>query len=166
MKIYSEIYDLQEFSPWSNAKHTWEKIIEADKGEEFIQHLDCIYPEGVTESQLNDLLWFEEEWCYELVNLNKWGVEPVHAEDFVGESIQIQKAIEEAINDYIKSDNNTEGYTEGDFDDLDASYFEDAVDEWLEENYCEETDYDTLAEKWLNDVGRGHIKDAVEQWFD
>ena len=166
MKIYTEIYELSDFTPWSEATKTWDKIIMADKEEEFIQRLDDIYPDGIDETTLNDLLWFEEEWCYELLGLNKWGVEPVQADEFIGESEKIQEAIEEAINDYIKSDDNTEGYTEDDFEDLDAYHFEQEIDDWLAENQGDETDYDTLAEKWLDDVGRGHIKDAVEQWFD
>lgn len=163
MKLYYEIYDLAHFSPWSGATDTYDKIIEAGKEEEFIQRLDDIYPDGLTESQLNDLLWFEEEWCYELVGLNKCGVEPIKADEFIGESEQIQDAIDEAIEEYLEEHDDC---TADDFEDLDAWHFEGEIDDWLEDNQEDETDYDTLAAKWLDDVGREHIKDAVEHWFE
>lgn len=163
MKLYDEIYDLTDFEAWSEAVHTKDNIIYADKGEEFIQRLDDIYPEGVTQTQLNDLLWFEDEWCYELVGLNKCGVEPIKADEFIGESEQIEDAISEAIDEYLESNDDC---TLEDFEELDAWHFEGEIDDWLEDNQEDETDYDTLAAKWLDDVGREHIKDAVEHWLE
>ena len=163
MKLYDDIYNLKQLTPWSGAEYAYEKIIEADKGEEFIQQLDDIYPDGISETQLNDLLCFEAEWCFELVGLNAWGVEPVHADEFIGDSEQIQDAIDEAIEEYLEEH---EERTADDFYGLDAYHFEQEIDDWLEDNQGEETDYDTLAEKWLDDVGREHIKDAVNMWLD
>ena len=163
MKVYNEIYDLSEFSAWSGGEDTYDKIIQAGKGEEFIQLLDDVYPDGMTDDQLNDLLWFEAEWCFELVGLNAWGVEPVQADEFIGESEQIQDAISEAIEEYLEEH---EERTADEFYGLDSYHFEQEIDDWLEDNQGEETDYDTLAEKWLDDVGREHIKDAVNMWLD
>ena len=30
-----------------------------------------LYPDGLTETQLNDLLWFEEDWIFETLGISK-----------------------------------------------------------------------------------------------
>lgn len=76
MKITKEIYDLADFDAWSEAVSAKEKIVEAGKGEAFMSELEALYPEGIDEGNLNDLLWFDEEFCFELVGLDKDGNEP------------------------------------------------------------------------------------------
>lgn len=71
--LRKEIYDLGEFNPWSGANHAWGKIIGAGLGEEFIQELSRICPEGIDEDDLNDMLWFDEEYCFSLIGLDKDG---------------------------------------------------------------------------------------------
>lgn len=70
MKLYKEISDLSEFSPWSGAVETCERIINSGKGELFIAMLDDIYPDGMEDGALNDLLWFDPEFCFELVGID------------------------------------------------------------------------------------------------
>lgn len=166
MKIYTEIYELSDFTPWSEATKTWDKIIEADKDEEFIQRLDDIYPEGLSETQLNDLLWFEEEWCYELVGLNQWGVEPKDGSDVINGSDLIQYALEDAIEEYKTHNTREDGTAFGvfDFDGIDEWDFESDLDEWLAENQEEETDEDALAQSWLDQGGRQKIDEAIEKY--
>lgn len=166
MKIYTEIYELSDFTPWSEATKTWDKIIEADKDEEFIQRLDDIYPDGMSKTQLNDLLWFEEEWCYELVGLNQWGVEPKDGSDVINGSDLIQYALEDAIEEYKTYNTREDGTAFGvfDFDGLDEWDFESDLDEWLAENQKEETDEDALAQSWLDQGGRQKINEAIEEY--
>jgi len=71
MRIIKEISSLTEFKPWSGAVDTFKRIIECDKEEEFASMIDNIYPEGITETQLNDILWFEEAWCYEILGISE-----------------------------------------------------------------------------------------------
>lgn len=71
MIIKQEINDLDRFQPWSGAVDTFYTIVNAGKGEQFINELEILYPDGITETQLNDLLWFESDWCLELVGLNE-----------------------------------------------------------------------------------------------
>ena len=56
MKITKEITDLSEFEAWRGATDNWQKIIDAGKGEEFITALEDLYPDGIDEEALNDLL--------------------------------------------------------------------------------------------------------------
>lgn len=70
MKIYSDLYNLEDFTPWSGAVDTHKKICDANMGEAFMSMLDDLFPDGMTKTQLNDLLWFDPEWCLQLVGLD------------------------------------------------------------------------------------------------
>lgn len=82
--------DLQNFEAWSGAKDTLERIQREGKCDLLEQILEDTYPEGMTETELNDLLWFESETVYEWLD--------IRSEE------QIKKEIEEAeeeLNDKI-----------------------------------------------------------------
>ena len=70
MKITSEI-KINIFKAWSRAKDTLNKLIELDKCDELEFILDDLYPNGLTETQLNDILWFEDEWIYETLGIEE-----------------------------------------------------------------------------------------------
>ena len=74
--------DLNRFEAWSGAKETLERIQCEGKCGLLEQILDDIYPDGMTETELNDLLWFESETVYEWLG--------IRSEE------QIKKEIEEA----------------------------------------------------------------------
>ena len=60
---------LEEFQTWSGATHTKRIIIEYDKEREFEQYIEENYPEGIDETELNDLLWFEDEFLFNLLEI-------------------------------------------------------------------------------------------------
>lgn len=68
MKIHSEI-TLENFEAWSGAKDTQARIIEEGMAKQFDALIEELYPEGLTETQLNDILWFEDEWIYETLGI-------------------------------------------------------------------------------------------------
>lgn len=68
MKIISET-TLKNFRAWAGAVETQEKIIDAGKADEFDRMMEDLYPDGFTDTQLNDILWFEEEWIYETLGI-------------------------------------------------------------------------------------------------
>ena len=70
MKITSEM-SLKNFKAWSGAKDTLNKLIELDKCDELEFILEDLYPNGLTETQLNDILWFEDEWIYETLGIEE-----------------------------------------------------------------------------------------------
>lgn len=57
--------DLERFEAWSGGKRTLERVIDEGKCGLLEQMLEELYPEGMTETQLNDLLWFDSESVYE-----------------------------------------------------------------------------------------------------
>ena len=76
MKVYKEITSLLEFTPWSGAIETYNKLIKAGKAEEFVDKFEQVFAgQDVSETDINDILWFEPETCYELVGLDKDGNE-------------------------------------------------------------------------------------------
>ena len=70
MKITSEM-NLKNFKAWSGAKDTLNKLIELDKCDELEFILDDLYPDGLTETELNDILWFDDEWIYETLGIEE-----------------------------------------------------------------------------------------------
>lgn len=69
MKITHEI-SLPDFNAWSGAKETKRVIIENQKVDEFDCLIEELYPDGLTDTQLNDLLWFEEDFIYESLGIS------------------------------------------------------------------------------------------------
>ena len=74
--------DLNRFEAWSGAKDTLERIQREGKCAELENILEELYPDGMTETELNDLLWFDSELVYEWLG--------IRSEE------QIKKEIEEA----------------------------------------------------------------------
>ena len=74
--------DLNSFEAWSGAKETLERIQREGKCEELENVLEELYPDGMTETELNDLLWFDSESVYEWLGIRS--------------EAQIEKEIEEA----------------------------------------------------------------------
>ena len=70
MKITSEM-SLKNFKAWSGAKDTLNKLIELDRCEDLEFILDDLYPNGLTDTQLNDILWFDDEWVYEILGIEE-----------------------------------------------------------------------------------------------
>ena len=74
--------DLNSFQAWSGAKDTLNRIQREGKCAELENILEELYPDGMTETELNDLLWFDSESVYEWLGIRSEG--------------QIEKEIEEA----------------------------------------------------------------------
>lgn len=68
MKIYSEI-SLYSFEAWSGAENTLDRVINEGKVDELEAILEDIYPDGIDETNLNDILRFESEWVYEVCGI-------------------------------------------------------------------------------------------------
>ena len=56
------IMDFEDYEPWGGARDTYalidcnNKLIDLDR-----LITDC-FPEGLTETELNDILWFDSDW--------------------------------------------------------------------------------------------------------
>ncbi len=71
MYMICKDFDLEEFEPWGEtAINTKEKIVDAGKADAFSAQIRELYPDGIPEVTMNDLLWFDRDWCFELVGIN------------------------------------------------------------------------------------------------
>lgn len=68
MKIISE-KPFSRFQAWSGAIETQERIIEENKEDLFEQTIEELYPDGLTDTELNDLLWFDSEQVFEWLGI-------------------------------------------------------------------------------------------------
>ncbi len=70
MRTYKE-ESLSGFEFWSGAKQTAERLTD-DDFETIEQHLEECYPEGASETQVNDFVWFEDDFIAELLGYGDW----------------------------------------------------------------------------------------------
>ena len=68
MKVYEEL-NLKDFESWSGATETKNIIINEGKEEEFEELIEELFPNGVSATELNDLLWFENDWIYSCLGI-------------------------------------------------------------------------------------------------
>lgn len=71
MKIINDDMTLANFDAWSGAIDTKETILNAGKGDEFDSLIEELYPDGLTDTQLNDLLWFDSEYVLESLGIDE-----------------------------------------------------------------------------------------------
>jgi hypothetical protein len=70
MQIYYEL-DLLRFEAWSGGKDTLNTLT-YDQTEQLQTILEEAYPDGLEETSLNDILWFERDWIAEMLSFNDW----------------------------------------------------------------------------------------------
>lgn len=70
MKINTE-KSLYEFVFWSGAKDRAEQLSVADFNQIEAQ-LEELYPDGMSETEVNDLFWFDEDFIAEMLGYSSW----------------------------------------------------------------------------------------------
>ena len=70
MKLHIET-NLLSFNAWSGAKDTKATIIENNKSEDFDYLIEELYPDGLSETALNDLLWFDDAFIFESLGIRE-----------------------------------------------------------------------------------------------
>lgn len=68
MKISYEL-DLDTFEAWSGAVSTLDRIRENNLTRQLENILEELYPDGMSETELNDLLWFDSDSVYRWLGL-------------------------------------------------------------------------------------------------
>jgi hypothetical protein len=61
--------NLENFEAWSGAIHTLNRVRKEGLCEQLEFILEDLFPDGMTEVQLNDLLWCEPELIYEWLGI-------------------------------------------------------------------------------------------------
>lgn len=63
------IVGLKDYEPWSGARPWFEIIEQQGKLDELDAFLEEMYPEGIEDGELNDLIWFEPEYVFENIGI-------------------------------------------------------------------------------------------------
>lgn len=63
------IMDFEDYQPWAGARDTYALIDCHNKLEDLDILITECYPDGLTEEQLNDILWFESEWVLDCLGI-------------------------------------------------------------------------------------------------
>lgn len=68
MRVTSEI-NLRDFDAWGGTEETKDRIISEGKEDDFVSLIEELFENGISETQLNDLLRFDEEWIFSNLNI-------------------------------------------------------------------------------------------------
>lgn len=109
MKISYEL-NLNSFNAWSGAIETLDRIRREGKCEELEAILEDLYPDGMDETELNDLLWFDGDTVlHEWLGLDTYDtvtdeiIELQEELDELEEELNDARSEEELDEDYINS---------------------------------------------------------------
>ena len=68
---YTVEESLRQFNFWSGAKDTAEQLT-AEQLDQMESILEDCYPDGMTDTQINDIFWFEQDWIAEQLGFEDW----------------------------------------------------------------------------------------------
>ena len=91
--------DLSSFQAWSGAKDTLERIQRDGKCEALENILEELYPDGMTETELNDLLWFDSESVYEWLGIRSEEQIEKEIKEAEEELAEVQSNLEDDLDD-------------------------------------------------------------------
>ena len=63
--------NLRNFEAWSGAIETKNLILDAGLEEEFEGLIEELYPNGLSDTELNDILWFDADWILENLGIKE-----------------------------------------------------------------------------------------------
>ena len=91
--------DLNSFQAWSGAKYTLDRIQREGKCGLLEQILEDTYPDGMTETELNDLLWFDSESVYEWLGIRSEEQIEKEIKEAEEELAEVQSNLEDDLDD-------------------------------------------------------------------
>lgn len=91
--------DLNSFEAWSGAKDTLDRIQREGKCAELENVLEELYPDGMTETELNDLLWFDSESVYEWLGIRSESQIEKEIKEAEEELSEVQSNLEDDLDD-------------------------------------------------------------------
>lgn len=91
--------DLNSFQVWSGAKDTLDRIQREGKCGLLEQILEDTYPDGMTETELNDLLWFDSESVYEWLGIRSEKQIEKEIKEAEEELAEVQSNLEDDLDD-------------------------------------------------------------------
>ena len=62
---------LRDFEAWAGAIYTKNLILDAGKEEEFEELIEEKYPDGITDTKLNLMLWYDADWILRALGIEE-----------------------------------------------------------------------------------------------
>lgn len=91
LKIYTS--KLNNFHPSERAEDFWNEIKEADKLEDLEYALESLYPDGIGDVALDNMLCYEEDWIRDLIDL------PLEDEEEIDNDVNKEEEIVDEFDD-------------------------------------------------------------------
>lgn len=120
MTIKSDI-SLKNFGAWSGGKDTLNRIINEGKCDELESMLEDLYPDGMTDTELNDLLWFDSDTVFEWLGIRTY--------DQIKEELEEKKAELEDLQSDFEFDTSDEDMTAEEKQEIYHADYEDDMEE-------------------------------------
>ena len=120
MTIKSEI-SLENFQAWSGAVSTLNRIINEGKCSQLDFMLEELYPDGMTDTQLNDLLWHDSDTVFEWLDIRTY--------DQIKEELEEKKAELEDLQSDYEFDTSDEDMTAEEKQEIYHADYEDDMEE-------------------------------------
>jgi len=117
---------LDDFKPWSGAVSTYERIVREGKLDRLEAELDALYDGEMTDTQLNDLLWFEPDEVYRMCGMRNETDINEEIEELRDEQSEIENDLDTLHEDF---ESDREGMTEAEAAELWADMYADDVAE-------------------------------------
>ena len=91
--------DLNSFEAWSGAKDTLDRMQREGKCAESATILEELHPDRMTETELNDLLWFDSESVYEWLGIRSEEQIEKEIKEAEEELAEVQSNLEDDLDD-------------------------------------------------------------------
>ena len=163
LKVYTS--SLSNFHPSAQAKDLWDEIKANHKEEDLEYMLETLYPDGISDVALDDLLRYEEDWVRDLIDLP---LDDEKTEDSIETEYEDEEDSDEEISDpdFVKE----YGYDEDDIEPIEYTEDEESEVEdepekdTSEESESKESDEDIEEEDddKVNDIAEGFIKNSFK----
>lgn len=102
LKVYTST--LEGFHPSVKCEDFWNEIVENNKVEDLEYALEALYPDGISDIALDDLLSHEEDWIRDMIELPYDGEESQENSDEDDESEDEEESEDDDENDYPEED--------------------------------------------------------------
>lgn len=165
MIIKTEISSFDEFRPWSGGKDTLDELT-YEQQQRLFEYAEELFPDGCTDTELNDWLWFDRDSIYEYLGIDDRGNEIGSREwasailtDYADDYSNISQFgnIYNLITTYLD-----EEYCDDDYDDEDN--LKNSFDRFVFENWREFATHQLSA--WHSDIELDDIREWVLEQYD
>lgn len=169
IRIYRES-DLTDFEFWSGAKDTV-KYLTDDELRQMAFILEDTYPEGMTETQINDIFWFEDDWIAEMLGYDSFEalMEERDEDASQNESVSVKrgkKLVEAPIYDLTDDEIeflNSRKTTRINISDAEAKLIDARRDRANKESFAKLTEIRRLFQKFEQELGLEIIGDSYAE---